>query len=152
MNDPQGRDPNEMHRHYMTMPLYEGQTMGFPSPEDINLLVQTARHAALLMGYLYAYGKDIPGHIMDDDDNPGEYLRRDLRALGFWEDASPTGRLNGNNPDLQNVPIRLCKTPSNDKWRCSCVADDDRDCLTCGEHVWLSDGGPQHNCPPGFKK
>lgn len=89
IRDPQGRDPNQMHEWYLNCPLYEGQTMGFPSTVDIKLLLQTARHAALVMGYLYGYfedGVEELGHIMDNDDNPGEYLRRDLRSLGFWQD------------------------------------------------------------------
>lgn len=146
MNDPQGRDPNEMHRHYLTLPLYGGQTMGFPNPHDIDLLVTTARHAALLMGYLHGYFKErlVPGHIMDNDDNPGEYLRRDLRALGFWKDEATVR-------PVAPVKIRICKS-NESRPRCSCKMDDDNDCITCGERVWIYDEVPEHNCPPGFKR
>lgn len=81
--DAQGRDPNEMHRHYASTPMVEGYI------DD--LLVRTARHAALLLAYLTTFGASILPHVMDDDDNPGEYLRRDLRELGLWE-----GGVNGD--------------------------------------------------------
>ena len=83
--DKHGRDANQMTQHYETVPLFGGQTLGFSSPEDISLLVRTARRAALVMAYLDAFGPGVVPHLMDDDENPGERLREDLRVLGLWE-------------------------------------------------------------------
>jgi len=74
--DAQGRDANEMYQHYLSTQLVW---------VDINLLEKTARHAALFLAYITAFGPNVIPHVMDDDDNPGEYLRRDLRELGLWE-------------------------------------------------------------------
>lgn len=53
----------------------------------------------------------------------------------------------------RTAKVRVCRTKSVARSRCSCKADDDNDCITCGERVWSHIGqDEEHNCAPGFKQ
>lgn len=76
--DKHGRDANEMTRHYNNVEITNWSPAAF---------VIAVREAALVMGYLEAFGSSCVPHLMDDDENPGERLRDALRTLGIWESA-----------------------------------------------------------------
>lgn len=52
-------------------------TISVPA-DDLERLRRVERHAKEVMGLLDQYGASIVGHLLDNDDNSGEYLRRAL--------------------------------------------------------------------------
>jgi hypothetical protein len=88
-------------------------------PAEVERLRRVERHAREVMAALEQYGESIVGHLLDTDDNSGEFLRRALNEVApyAWEFCRSCGgagwvgaRVDHRHPDCGHRCI-LCDPP-----------------------------------------